>query len=89
MAISPLVTVQNGVWVDLYAATSIAVGTQVIVQNFQSKSRVSLSDSELEPTSADGRIGVDETQFYQNTSGDLGLWAYCSSFALVSVQEVV
>ena len=86
MAISPLVTVQ-GAWVDLYAATGITVGTQLIIQNFSSKSPVALSDSASEPTSTTGRVRIDQTQFYQNDSGDVGAWAYCSSLAMISVQE--
>lgn len=86
MAISQLVPV-NGQWVDLYAATGITVGTQIIIQNFKSNSPVALADTASEPTSTTGRVRVDETQFYQNEAGDAGAWAYCSSSALISVQE--
>ncbi len=89
MAISPLITV-SGEWVNLYASAvpPITVGTRVIVQNFSSKSPVALADSASEPTATTGRVRIDETQFYQNTAGDLGLWAYCSSTAMISIQEV-
>lgn len=86
MAIPQLVEVRGG-WVDLYDATSITVGTQLIIQNFQSNSPVALSDTASEPTATDGRVRIDPTQFYQNDSGDAGAWAYCSSVALISVQE--
>ncbi len=86
MAIQPLVEVQGG-WVDLYAATGITVGTQLLVQNFFSRSPVSLADTAGEPTAATGRIRIDPTQFYQNDSGDVGAWAYCATFAQISVQE--
>ena len=86
MAIPQLVEVK-GQWIDLYAATGIAVGTKIIVQNFQSKSPVALSDTAAEPTSTDGRVRVDPTQFFTNDAGDAGAWAYCSSIAKISVQE--
>ena len=87
MAIPPLVVVQ-GQWINLYAATGITVGTQVIVQNFQSNALIAVSDTASAPTETDGRVAVYQGQFYQNDSGDLGLWAYCSGRGLISVQEV-
>lgn len=87
MAISQLIEVRGG-WINLYQESGITVGTKILVQNFQSNSPVALADTENEPTATDGRVRIDPTQFYQNDSGDAGAWAYCSSLALISVQEV-
>jgi len=86
MALYPFISVQ-GQWVDLYDATGIAVGTQIIVQVFQSESPVAFSDTASEPSSDDPRISSQQGGQVMFIDGSLGAWAYCSSSAQLTVQE--
>lgn len=75
-------------WVNLYAESSIPVGTQVIVHVLSARSRIILADSAAQPTDSDGRVSQGLGDFYQNDSGDVGLWARCPTQAQVTIQEV-
>ena len=86
MVLYPFIPVQ-GQWVDLYDATGIATGTQIIVQVFQSKSPVAFSDTASEPSSSDPRISSQQGGQVMFIDGSLGAWAYCSSSAQLTVQE--
>ena len=85
----PNVPLPRGVWVDLYAATGIAVGDQIDVQNLGDQ-EVLLVTKATEPTDADGyfRIGVGEVA--RNDLGEAGLWARCiTSDGVVQVAEAL
>lgn len=86
MALYPFIPVQSQ-WVDLYDATGIAAGTQIIVQVFQSKSPVAFSDAEAEPASDEPRIISPQGGQVMFIDGSLGAWAYCSSSAQLTVQD--
>lgn len=60
------VVLQPGVWTDVYAATSITVGTQLIVQN-TSKDIVNWSEASSEPSSAVGFNQIYPGQFLTTT----------------------
>lgn len=79
-------------WVDLYAASGIIVGTQIVVKNLSTVG-VKLNAQALTPTQTDAN--TDETGSYSplgsfdssvNDSGDTGAWAYSHSLGLVSVK---
>lgn len=80
-------------WVDLYAASGIIVGTQIVVKNL-SIVGVKLNAQATTPTQTDAN--TDETGSYSplgsfgsasNDVGDSGAWAYSHSLGLVSVKE--
>ncbi len=75
-------------WVDLYAASSITVGTQVAAQVLYSRSDVFFSDSASTPTDNDGRVGAARLSFHRNDAGDAGLWARCATSAQITLQEI-
>lgn len=87
MALKKLVTVDKG-WVDLYAATGIAVGTQIKIQNAKSDTVVAIGDTATQPTPTDGRAYVRTGKWLVNKQGDAGAWAYCQTYAVLNVQEV-
>lgn len=62
------------VWIDIYAATGITVGTKIIIQNLGTAS-VRLAASALEP-SGDGFKRAASGQQATNDAGDLGAWVY-------------
>ena len=72
------VVVPEGVWTDLYAATTIAVGTAVSVYNKGSVSCV-LATKATAPTSIIGLplyVGTS-SNFACIDAGETGLWCYC------------
>lgn len=84
------VTVAQGVWVDLYAATSIAVGTAVTVINTGSNAcQIAISVAAPATTT----VGIP---LYAGASGSsavvaaaqVGLWAYSpEGTSYINVQE--
>lgn len=63
-------------WVDLYVATGIVVGTQIIVQNLGAGSGIYLHTSELEPVGDDGYTLVIRGTSFSNDAADAGAWAF-------------
>lgn len=70
----PNVFLPANTWVDLYAATGIPVGTQIVVTH-DSASDVNLTTKATEPTSADGFQVLKRSQDRINDAGDSGAWA--------------
>jgi len=60
--------------VDLYAATGIAVGTQVIIQNTGNQS-IAISESAVEPISTTGYNVLYPRDFLQSEVTPVGIWA--------------
>lgn len=77
-----------GTWVDLYDATGISTGTQVVVQNLGT-STICLNTGLAEPTTASGFQLLKTGESLQNTTGATGAWAH-SVFkqGLVNVGEL-
>lgn len=82
-------------WVDLYAETSIAVGTQINAHNpYQANVYLTESDSEpgpLEATPSARTIGVSilrQGQDRENRAGAVGAWAYAFKDTTIQVEEV-
>ena len=82
-------------WVDLYDATGIDVGTQIVLQNLSSV-HVKLHTSATQPSDVDAesnelgsfnRIGSYGS--IVNDSGDSGAWAYAHSDGLVNVKVFI
>lgn len=69
-----IITLSPGVAVNLYAATSVAVGTQLHLQNITG-TRIRLSTSEAEL--ANNYNVVDNTIPWINKSTDPGAWVIC------------
>ena len=80
----PNVTLPEGVWVNLYAATGIAVGTKIIVQNL-TPSYVRLCSKATAPTSADGFNAIPFARNAVNQASDAGAWAMSTSGGNLSV----
>lgn len=84
----PNIPLQANTWVDLYAATSIVVGTQIVVQNLGTTA-VFLTTLATEPPdlSAYSEIHPDTNIGMQNETGDSGAWAYSANVdGLLSVE---
>lgn len=69
----PDVVIPQGVWVDLYAASSVTVGTAVELFNKGSVG-CCIATSLSAPSST---TGIPFTDTIQIAAGELGLWAYC------------
>ena len=85
----PNVTLPANTPVDLYAATSIGVGTKVCVQNITSAD-VRVHVGAVAPTmGVSGASLLLPGQSGENTTGDSGLWAWSVTGGAVQVVEVV
>ncbi len=82
-------------WVDLYNATSISVGTQLIAHN-PFPSVIYLSDSAASPTGmidsepSNRTVGVyalNQFEDRNNKAGAAGAWALCLEDTTVQVEE--
>lgn len=74
------VTLTSGVWTDIYASASIAVGTKIAVQNIGS-SDVYLSVALNPPENDSDSYQVIQANDFPmaNSSGDLGAWAFSAN----------
>lgn len=61
-------------WVDLFSATAIAVGTEIIMQN-TGKSTIHLTESSAEPVLNAGFNVILPGQFVILDAGNIGAWA--------------
>lgn len=83
----PNVTLPEGVWVDLYAATGITVGTQIVTTNLSSRD-VRLVTKATAPLPTDGYVVVERHQEHVNEVDDSGAWAMCHLNGAVNVRAV-
>lgn len=84
------VTIPPGVWTDLYAATGIAVGTEVTIYNKDSIT-VKIAASLAAPTIVEGILLYSFTSTNDSLNiapGEPGLWAFSpNGMAMLLVQE--
>lgn len=82
------VTLTKNTWVDLYAATSIAVGTRILIQNIGS-TPLKLHTSASEPASNAGYVLLSSMQAMANETGDSGCWVKSDyTDGQVNVQDI-
>ncbi len=81
----PNVILPVGVWVDLYAATGIDVGTRILVQNI-GHCDVYLVAQAAEPVDDTARQVLTRSQYAINDLGDDGAWAFCTGGGGVNVR---
>lgn len=75
--------------VDLYAASGIAVGTKVSVQNVTS-GVVRVHVGAVAPTlGVSGAVLLSSGESGENDTGDTGLWAWSVAGGAVQIEEVV
>lgn len=80
---------QPNTWVDLYAATSISTGTNLIVQNTGAND-VRLTESLSEPNVQFKDIGYNNivpNAFLESGGVPVGLWAYAYIGTRLQVEE--
>lgn len=81
----PNIVIPPNVWVDIYNAASIAVGTQILVQNV-GVCDIFLAAQATQPTLKDRYNIIERSQCAINDAGDTGAWAYCTSGGLINVR---
>ena len=82
----PPVELPQGEWVDLYAATGITVGTQLIIQNNDNAIAI-LTESATKPTSGYGSNTIKTYEFFTNSTTSVGAWAMSSRGSILQVEE--
>ena len=92
MATNPPVRVPIGSWVDLYAATGIIPGTQIIAQNIGS-APCYLVDSAAEPNIYSTGYNIiqpsdNSNNFLANSTTPDGAWAYSPLGTTLQVEEI-
>lgn len=81
----PNVSLPAGTWVNLYTATGIAVGTQIIVQNI-CNATVRVATKATAPLVTDGHNIILPGQEKMNPTSASGAWAFCKSDGGVNVR---
>jgi len=82
----PSVPIPPNTWVDLYDATGITIGVQLVIQNVGSI-EVKLTESVAEPVSDD--VGVNRLpvrEYVTNTTGNVGAWAFANTGSTLHVE---
>ena len=72
---SSRITIPPKQWVDLYSLANLPVGTKILIQN-TGRDEVSLSESELSPTSLIGHNNLLVNGFLISSDSPVGAWAY-------------
>lgn len=82
----PDINLAPNTWTDIYAASGIAVGTQINVQS-SAGGIVYVKTSDSEPTDKGGSTRLGTLFQAQNKAGSTGEWAYSLVPAIISVSE--
>ena len=72
-------------WVDLYDATGITIGTQIIIQNIGS-SEVKVTESLNEPLDPEGFNLIVARGFVTNADSNIGAWAIAELGSTLQVE---
>ena len=83
----PSVTIPANTWVDIYDATGIVLGTQIILQNIGS-SEVDLVESATQPASSIGHNSLPPREFFTNSASAVGAWGFSLTGSTLQVEEV-
>lgn len=86
MAQLPPVNLPEDTWVNIYTATSISVGTQLIIQN-NGNNNVILVDSATEPDAGTGFNTIEPFMFLTTDTTPDGVWAKSSRATKLQVEE--
>ena len=86
----PNIELQPYTWVDIYAATGIAVGTSILIDSL-GEYDVRLVEKATQPTDADGYVVLSANTNISKTFEDTpsGAWAYSRQQGLINVQVLV
>lgn len=83
----PSVPLPRNTWVDLYAATGITVGSQIIIQNIGS-SEAYLSESVASPAPTVGRNIISPRLYLTSADTPVGAWALSEDGTTLQVEAV-
>ena len=82
----PRVTIPANTWVDLYDATGISVGTQLIIQN-TGRDQARLSESSGIPASTTGTNNLLVNAYLTSATTPIGAWAFSSIGTKLQIEE--
>lgn len=82
----PTVVIESNTWTDIYAATGIAGGTQLIVQNTGTNT-IRLAESATEPDTTTGHNVIPPDSYLTNAAANVGGWAYSTRGSRLQVEE--
>ena len=74
----PNIKIPAGIWTDLYDASGIDVGAQILIQNI-GVCDLSLNAQAAPPTDENSIQLLERADFSINDAGDAGAWAFCLS----------
>jgi hypothetical protein len=83
----PPIPLEPNVWVDLYDATGIPVGTKLMVQHLVASKRARLVESTTMPTLDTGFNLIKDYEFMFNEVGAVGAWAMSTGHSRLQVEE--
>lgn len=82
----PQVVLPSKTWVDLYDATGITLGTQLIIQN-TGGTEARLVESLAQPELTNGFNLIPERDFLTSATAPVGSWAYAHSGTTLHIEE--
>jgi len=85
----PNIPLPRNTWVDLYAASGIAVGTRIKVSSLITDAVIRVHTSSTEPAADAGYTPIKALEFATNNAGESGAWAMCKTKdAIVNVEAM-
>lgn len=81
----PPVTIPRNTWIDLYDATGITVGVQIIIQNIGS-SDAKLVESVSDPSDSSGFNSIPVRSFLTNAASSVGAWAFSDTGTTLQIE---
>ncbi|HHZ95090.1 MAG TPA: hypothetical protein EYN67_05920 [Flavobacteriales bacterium] len=84
----PRVFLPANTWVDLYAATGIVAGTQLIIQNTGSDEVILVESATAPETNSTGFNLLPARDFFTNAAANVGGWAFSKQGSSLQVEEV-
>ena len=81
----PQVVLPSKTWVDLYDATGITLGTQIIIQN-TGGSEARLVESLAQPNLKNGFNLISGRKYLTSATTPVGIWAYAHTGTTLQVE---
>ena len=81
----PQVVLPSKTWVDLYDATGITLGTQIIIQN-TGGNEARLVESLAQPEMNSGYNIIPEREYLSSAAAPVGVWAYAHAGTTLHVE---
>lgn len=83
----PSVALPRNQWIDLYDATGITVGNQIVIQNIGTSDAILFEDNSEPPAVPQGKNNIKVGGYLTNKAGNIGAWGLSRDGSELQVEE--